>query len=188
MTTHALAREEFDAVVLPHLDLLYRTALRFTSDPARAEDLVQDTMLKAYRSRTSFQPGTNARAWLLTILRNTFINAYHRRKREPVAMDIEAMESSLRPRPDDPAAADGAFLDHIVDERILQALDALPQEFREVLVLSDVENLPYAEIAQALDLPLGTVKSRLFRARRLMRAELYRYAVEVGYLSPRRTP
>jgi RNA polymerase sigma-70 factor (ECF subfamily) len=75
-----------------------------------------------------------------------------------------------------------------VDERILQALDDLPQEFREVLVLSDVENLPYTEIAEALDVPLGTVKSRLFRARRLMRADLHRYAVEVGYLSPRSTP
>jgi RNA polymerase sigma-70 factor (ECF subfamily) len=186
MAEPSAAGRSFDDEALPHLDALYRVALRLTADPAQAEDLVQDTMLKAYRSWRQYRPGTNAKGWLLTILRNTFINDYRRRKLEPVAMDLEAAEphSLLREMADsDP---EGSFFDRIVDEKVLEAIDALPTEFREVLVLSDMEGLSYAEIAETLQVPIGTVKSRLFRARRQLQGALYTHAVEMGYIRPRR--
>jgi RNA polymerase sigma-70 factor (ECF subfamily) len=180
-----MARPEFDQEILPHLDLLYRVALRFTRDPSRAEDLVQDTMVKAYRNWEKFELGTSARAWLLAILRNTFINAYRREQREPIPMEHDLLDARMTEHPGEESDPEGAFFDRIVDERILQALDGLPAEFREVMVLSDVEGLSYAEISHALSIPVGTVKSRLFRARRLMQNELYQHAVEMGYIAAR---
>jgi RNA polymerase sigma-70 factor (ECF subfamily) len=186
MAEPSAAGHSFDDEALPHLDALYRVALRLTGDAARAEDLVQDTMLKAYRSWRQYRPGTNAKGWLLTILRNTFINDYRRRKLEPVAMDLEAVEPHAIYRDIETADPEGAFFSQIVDEKVLQAIDALPTEFREVLVLSDMEGLHYAEIAETLQVPVGTVKSRLFRARRLLQAALYEHAVEMGYIKPRK--
>jgi len=186
MAEPSAAGHSFDDEALPHLDALYRVALRLTGDAARAEDLVQDTMLKAYRSWRQYRPGTNAKGWLLTILRNTFINDYRRRKLEPVAMDLEVVEPHAIFRDIETADPEGAFFSQIVDEKVLQAIDALPPEFREVLVLSDMEGLRYAEIAEALQVPVGTVKSRLFRARRLLQAALYEHAVEMGYIKPRK--
>jgi RNA polymerase sigma-70 factor (ECF subfamily) len=182
------ATRSFDDEALPHLDALYRVALRLTGDPARAEDLVQDTMLKAYRSWRQYRPGTNAKGWLLTILRNTFINDYRRRKLEPVAMDLEAAEPHAIFRDAAEADPEGAFFAQIVDRKVIEAIDALPTEFREVLVLSDVEGLSYAEIAETLQVPVGTVKSRLFRARRQLQVALYAHAVEMGYIRPRTEP
>ncbi len=132
----------FDAEALPHLDALYRVALRLTGDPTQAEDLVQDTMLKAYRAWQQYRPGTNAKGWLLTILRNTFINDYRRRKLEPVATDLEAIEPHAIYRAVEDVDPEGAFFSKIVDEKVLEAIDALPPDFREVLVLSDMEGLP----------------------------------------------
>lgn len=185
MTEPITATASFEQEALPHLDSLYRVALRLTGDPSQAEDLVQDTMLKAFRAWSQYRPGTNARGWLLTILRNTFINLYRRRKREPVAMDLEAAEPQAIFRPAEENDPEGSFFSRIVDEKVLEAIDALPTEFREVLVLSDMEGLSYAEIADALGIPVGTVKSRLFRARRQLQATLYAHAVEMGYIKPR---
>ena len=185
MVEPSTATRTFDEEALPHLDALYRVALRLTADPSRAEDLVQDTMLKAYRAWRTYRPGTNAKGWLLTILRNTFINDYRRRKLEPVAMDLEAAEPLAIPRDVAEADPEGAFFSRIVDEKVIEAIDALPTDFREVLVLSDMEGLSYAEIAAALEVPVGTVKSRLFRARRQLQTALYAHAVEMGYIRPR---
>lgn len=185
MAESITAPASFEEEALPHLDSLYRVALRLTSDPAQAEDLVQDTMLKAHRAWDRYRAGTNARGWLLTILRNTFINDYRRRKREPIAMDLEAAEPHAvydAARESDP---EGEFFSRIVDAKVLEAIDALPTEFREVLVLSDMESMTYAEIAETLGIPVGTVKSRLFRARRQLQAQLYAHAVEMGYIQPR---
>lgn len=182
MTSAPPDRESFEAEVLPQLDSLYRLALRLTTDPTRAEDLVQDTVLKAFRSWQRFQPGTNIRSWLFTILRNTFINEYRRRQREPIPMDLETIEPYATFRGTDEEDPEGTFFSQIVDGKVLEAIDALPEDFREVLVLSDVENLSYAEIADVLGLPVGTVKSRLFRARRQLQRALYDHAVEMGYL------
>jgi RNA polymerase sigma-70 factor, ECF subfamily len=178
----------FDDEALPHLDALYRVALRLTADPSQAEDLVQDTMLKAYRAWQQYRPGTNAKGWLLTILRNTFINDYRRRKHEPVAMDLEAVEPHALDRSIEEVDPEGNFFAQIVDAKVLEAIDALPQDFREVLVLSDVEGMRYAEIAEALQIPVGTVKSRLFRARRQLQSDLYAHALEMGYIQPRESP
>jgi RNA polymerase sigma-70 factor (ECF subfamily) len=178
-------RSAFEREAIPHLDTLYRVALRFTADPAKAQDLVQDTMFKAFRSWHRYQPGTNVRAWLLTILRNTFINEYRREKQRGPTVDIETAETfSLfnEVQEEDP---EGRFFDKIVDDEVLRAIDALPDEFRETLVLSDLEGMTYQEIADVTGVPVGTVKSRLFRARRALQKRLYDYAVEMGYIKRR---
>jgi RNA polymerase sigma-70 factor (ECF subfamily) len=179
------AGRSFDDEALPHLDALYRVALRLTADPSQAEDLVQDTMLKAYRSWRQYRPGTNAKGWLLTILRNTFINDYRRRKHEPIAMDLEAVEPHALYRSMQESDPEGTFFSQIVDDKVLEAIDALPPDFREVLALSDIEGMTYSEIADTMRIPVGTVKSRLFRARRQLQAELYSHAVEMGYIQAR---
>ena len=174
-------RATFEQEALAHLDTLYRAALRFTNDPSRAEDLVQDTMLRAFRAWKSYRPGSNARAWLLTILRNTFINDYRRARREPVAMDLDVAESLALPESARDMDPEGEFFARIVDQKVLDAVDSLPPDFREVLVLSDMEGLAYADIAAMLEIPVGTVKSRLFRARRQLQRVLYDHAVEMGF-------
>ncbi len=175
-------RTAFEQEALPHLDAVYRVALRLSGDPSQAEDLSQETMLKAFRSWHQYKPGTNARAWLLTILRHTFINQYRRTKHHKATVDVTAVEHyTVFPDVQD-ADPEGTFFDQIVDEEIYQAIDALPNEFRETVVLSDVEGLSYAEIAEITGVPVGTVKSRLYRGRQLLQKRLYDYAVEMGYL------
>ena len=184
MTEIGARTADFEAAVLPHLDLLYRVARRYTRETPQAEDLVQETVLKALTHWDSFRPGSNARAWLLTILRNTFVSGYRRARREAVSLDPEALDRvSTRPE----AAADpaGEFFARLTDERILAAVEALPEDFREVVVLSDIEGMSYAEIAQVLAVPVGTVKSRLFRARQRLQAQLLDYAVSMGWVQPR---
>src|SRR2546427_6038937 len=161
-------RATFEREALVHLDSLYRVALRLTGNAADADDLVQETMLKAYRAWDQYEKGTNAKGWLLTILRNAFINEYRRRTRHPETVDLDTIEpysvfSDVQD--DDPQ---GTFFDRIVDDEVLRAIDQLPEQFRETVVLSDVEGLSYEEIARIIDVPVGTVKSRLFRARRLL--------------------
>jgi RNA polymerase sigma-70 factor (ECF subfamily) len=175
----------FEQEALPHLDALYRVALRLTAEPARAEDLVQDTLLKAFRAWGSFQPGTNAKAWLITILRNTFINDYRRRRREPVPVDVETVEPYAIYRDVADTDPEGTFFSQIVDDRVTAAIDALSPDFRDAVLLSDMEGLSYQEVADILAVPVGTVKSRLFRARRLLQRALYEHAVEEGYIAPR---
>jgi RNA polymerase sigma-70 factor (ECF subfamily) len=175
-------RASFEREALVHLDALYRVALRLTRNPADADDLVQETMFKAYRAWHQYRPGTNAKGWLLTILRNAFINEYRRRARHPEPVDVDTIEpfavfSGMQE--EDP---EGALFDRIVDEEVLRAIDELPEAFRETVVLSDVEGLSYQEIATVLDVPVGTVKSRLFRGRQLLQAKLYDYAVSMGYI------
>src|SRR6184192_2278366 len=172
----------FEREALTHLDSLYRVALRLTGNPAEADDLVQETMLKAYRAWHQFEKGSNAKGWLLTILRHAFINEYRRRTRHPETVDIDAIEPFSvfeELQDEDPQ---GTFFDRIVDDEVLRAIDNLPEQFRETVVLSDVEGLSYDEIARILEVPVGTVKSRLFRARRMLQGKLYDYAVGMGYI------
>ncbi len=175
----------FEREALPHLDVLYRVALRLARDPDRAADLVQETMLRAHRAWASFRTGTNARAWLITILRNQFISDYRRERREAVVADLDKVEPFLLDRSTPDADPEGEFFSQIVDKTVLEAVDALTSDFREVLVLSDMEGMSYAEIAATLEIPVGTVKSRLFRARRQLQEKLYNHAVEMGYIRPR---
>jgi len=175
-------RASFEQEALVHLDALYRVALRLTGNPADADGLVQETMLKAYRAWDQYEKGTNAKGWLLTILRNSFINEYRRRTRHPETVDVDTIEPYAvfgEVQDDDPQ---GAFFDQIVDDEVLKAIDELPEAFRETLVLSDVEGLSYQEIGKILGVPVGTVKSRLFRARHALQGKLYQYAVSMGYI------
>jgi RNA polymerase sigma-70 factor, ECF subfamily len=175
-------RAGFEQEALVHLDALYRVALRLTGNAADAEDLVQETMLRAYRSWDRYTPGTNAKGWLLTILRHLFINEYRRRSRHPETVDVDTIEPFAlfqEVQEDDPQ---GAFFDKIVDDEVLRAVDQLPEAFREAVTLSDVEGLSYEEVAKVLAVPVGTVKSRLYRGRRLLQAKLYEYAVSMGYI------
>jgi len=157
-------------------------ALRLTGNAADAEDLVQETMLRAYRSWERYTRGTNAKGWLLTILRHLFINEYRRKSRHPETVDVDTIEPFAlfqEVQEDDPQ---GAFFDRIVDDEVLRAVDQLPEAFREAVTLSDVEGLSYEEVAKVLEVPVGTVKSRLYRGRRLLQAKLYEYAVSMGYI------
>jgi len=179
-------RSSFEREALVHLDALYRVALRLSGNPADAEDLVQEAMLRAYRSWDRFTLGTNAKGWLLTILRNLFINEYRRRRRHPETVDLDTIEP-FAVFEDVQADPQGAFFDRIVDDEVLRAVDELPEVFREAVMLSDVEGLSYEEIAKVLDVPVGTVKSRLYRGRRMLQARLYEYAVSMGYIKGRTT-
>jgi RNA polymerase sigma-70 factor (ECF subfamily) len=175
-------RAHFEGEALPHLDTVYRVALRLAGDASEAEDLTQETMLKALRAWHQYRPGTNAKAWLLTILRNTFINRYRRNALRGETVDVHEVEPFTVFRDVQDADPEGSFFARIVDEEVVRAIDALPPDFRETLVLSDLEGLPYADIAAVLGVPVGTVKSRLFRARQALQRRLYDYAVDMGYV------
>lgn len=178
-------RKAFEEEALPHLDSVYRVALRLAGSEALAEDLTQETMLKAFRAWHQYQRGTNARAWLLTILRHTFINQYRKAQRAGSSIDIAEIEPYSVFHEVQEADPEGRFFEQIVDEEVLNAIDRLPDEFRETLILSDLEGLSYQEIAKITEVPVGTVKSRLFRARQALQKVLYDYAREMGYIKGR---
>ena len=185
--------DEFETQALSFLDPLYRTALRMTRSEADAEDLVQETYIRALRFRDQFTPGTNLKAWLFRILTNTFINAYRRRKAQPEFTDVEGVdEFSLYRRMSDLRAASASpnpeeeFLSGIVDTEVKDALADLPEKFREVVLL-DVEGFSYKEIAEMLAIPIGTVMSRLHRGRKFLQKRLYDLAQERG-IAALRTP
>jgi len=175
----------FEVEALPHLDALYRFALMLSGDPVQAEDLVQETMLRAFRSWHRFRSGTNARAWLFTILRNVFISDYRRKRRHDQTVDLSDVEEITFVEPMEGKDPESRFLDGQIDEGVLACIAELPEVYRSTLLLSDVEGLSYEEVAKVLGLPLGTVKSRLFRARQILQRQLHDYAVEEGYIEPR---
>src|SRR5258707_8779342 len=164
----------FEAEALASLDGLYRAALRLTRVPADAEDLVQETYLKAFRSADSFEPGTNLRAWLFTILHNTALNRARDRSRDTVAVDSEIVDRAADAPPPGGSSAGAAetpetlLLRQTLAPELQAAIDALPAAFRQAVWLRDVEEFSYAEIAQMLDVPLGTVMSRISRGRHLL--------------------
>ncbi len=181
------ARHEFESTALPQLDALYGAALRLTRNAAEAEDLVQDAYVRAFRFWHTFKSGTSVRAWLFTILRNTFINRYHRLNRTRSARnDLEAQLSAIgseaavaHPSSQLPSP-DGALAARITRERIMAALESVPEDYRMAVILADLEGLAYKEIAEIMDCPIGTVMSRIYRGRRLLHKLLYDHAVELG--------
>jgi RNA polymerase sigma-70 factor (ECF subfamily) len=175
-------RRAFEDEALPQLDTVYRVALRLSGDATRADDLTQETMLKAFRAWHQYKPGSNIRAWLLTILRHTFINQYRREKIRGTSVDVDDLERYTIFDAGQETDPEGRFFDQIVDDQVLAAIAAVADDFREVLILSDIEGLSYAEIAEVTGVPIGTVKSRLFRARRALQDALRDYAVEMGYI------
>lgn len=181
--------EEFERVALVHLHSLYHMALRFTRNAADAEDLLQDTYVRAFRFFDRYQPGTNAKAWLFKILRNGFINRYHKAQKRPDEVDfskIEGIFESLLEPPQRVPGPEEEMLARSLDEPIEDALRALPEEYRSVLLLAVVEGFSYREIAATLDCPMGTVMSRLHRARKHMKSRLLNYARERGLVDDQR--
>jgi RNA polymerase sigma-70 factor (ECF subfamily) len=182
----------FAEEALPCLDAVYRFALRLTrGNEAEAEDLVQTTFLRAYRSWETYRPGTRVHSGLFTICRNQFLRTRERGERIPevpesqIEADVESLAATAVFHEVQSADPEQRFFDSFVDEEVLRAVDALPANFREVVVLSDMEGLSYPEIGEVLGVPIGTVKSRLFRGRRLLQQALYDYALEMGYVRPK---
>jgi RNA polymerase sigma-70 factor (ECF subfamily) len=179
------ARFERDAV--PLLSGLYSSALRMTRNPADAEDLVQETFLRAYRGFAGFQEGTNLKAWLYRILTNTFINSYRKRQREPQTVPDDNVEDwylydRLAAR-GSAASAEATVLEAMPDEDVRAALEALPEGFRMAVLLADVEGFSYKQIAEILDVPIGTVMSRLHRGRRALEKALWQKTRERGLVA-----
>ncbi len=180
----------FEREALKHIDALYRTALRMVSDPQEAEDLVQETYLRAYRALDQFQMGTNLRAWLFKILTNSVINRFRRRKRQPTTLSLEANEDFYlfeHLRPDDPLlveSAESEAIAKLVDEEVVTAISQLPIQYRMTVLLADVEGFSYKEIAEITSVKIGTVMSRLARGRRMLQAALWEYASANGYARP----
>jgi RNA polymerase sigma-70 factor (ECF subfamily) len=182
---------QFAAEALEYMPALYSAALRMTRNPADAEDLVQETYLRAYRGYAGFEPGTNLRAWLYRILTNTYINSYRAKQRRPDERQLDdvedlylyrrlgAVEEAMAAR-----SAEEELMDLFTDEEVKAALDSLPEQFRIAVYLADVEGFSYKEIADILDVPIGTVMSRLHRGRKAMQRELYEYAMNRGLTGP----
>ena len=178
-------RERFERDVLPLLPSLYGAALRMTRNPADAEDLVQETYLRAYRGFAGFQEGTNLKAWLYRILTNSFINTYRKKQREPQTVEghDDADEWYLFDRlggQNVEGSAEDEVLDRIPDEAVKKALESLPENFRIPVLLADVEGFSYKEIAEIMDTPIGTVMSRLHRGRKALERVLWQTAEERG--------
>jgi len=196
----AASRERFEKEAMPFLQEIYASAMRMTRQKESAEDLASEVYTRAWKSFNQFQEGTNLRAWLYKILTNTYINHYRHKQREPVMIELD--------RPEDDEGSSGGQLydrlintrahpsenpEHVLSNRFLdrdmkKAIEALPDDFRMVVILADLQNFSYQEIADILDIPVGTVRSRLWRGRRLLQQILWKQAVEAGVVSPQERP
>lgn len=174
-------RAHFEQEALVHLDALYSFALKLSRAPDEAEDLVSDTVLRAFERWEQYRLGTNIRAWLFTILYHLFVSRKRRIDAREVPESDTVAGRSTREAVGE-ADPEGTFYDSFLDDEIVRAIDSLPDEYRTAVVLSDIQELRYAEIAQILGIPEGTVKSRLFRGRRLLQRKLRGYAEEMGYV------
>ena len=175
----------FEKEFMPHIGSMYNFAFRLTNDEDDANDLVQDTYLKAFRFINSFSQGTNAKAWLFRILKNSFINDFRKKSKEPAKVDYQDVETTYNSEED---AETNQTVDlrvesvqDLIGDEIANALNALPVDFRTVIILCDVEGFTYEEMAKILDIPIGTVRSRLHRARMLLKEKLKSYAKSLGY-------
>jgi RNA polymerase sigma-70 factor, ECF subfamily len=183
---------KFSDLAMEHMPSLYTAALRMTRNPADAEDLVQETYLKAYRAFNSFTEGTNLKAWLYRILTNTYINTYRAKKRRPEESDIDDLENFYLYRrlgglegATAGRSAEDEVLDHFTETEVKEAIEALPEQFRMAVLLGDVEGFSYKEIAEILDVPIGTVMSRLHRGRRALQKRLYEFGRQRGLVPER---
>lgn len=176
--------KRFNEEMVPHMSILYNYALYLTTDKEEANDLLQETFMKAYRFFDKFEAGTNAKAWLYRIMRNTYINEYRRLKRQPDHVEYDEQISSYRMAPREiTERPDMGHMDvnDIFEDEIAGAIGGLPEKFKSVIVLRDIEELPYEEIAESLEIPIGTVRSRLHRARAILFDKLKGYATSRGY-------
>ena len=178
--------EIFDKEFMPFMDSMYNFAFRLTLDEDDAHDLVQDTYLKAFRFINSFQRGTNAKAWLFRILKNSFINDYRKKSKQPAKVDYQEVETFYNS--EDAEAEQQITTDlrvetvqDMIGDEVANALNSLDVDFRTVIILCDIEGFTYEEMAKILDIPIGTVRSRLHRARNLLKDKLRQYAQTMGY-------
>ncbi|MEJ2194046.1 MAG: sigma-70 family RNA polymerase sigma factor [Ignavibacteriaceae bacterium] len=179
-------QQDFENVTMPHEDALYNFALKMARNTDDAQDLVQETYYKAYRSYHQFENATNSKAWMFMILKNTFINNYRKLKREPVKVDyneIEDFYENVKSNQTRHNNLDLDFYNNLFDDELTTALAMLPVKMRQVYLLCDLEGYTYEEIAELVDIPIGTVRSRLHRARKLLQDELFGYAKLNGYLN-----
>lgn len=189
-------QKEFEELAMPHIDSLYNMALRYIFNKEEAEDLVQDTYLKAYRFFSTFQQGTNIKAWLFKILRNTFINKYRKATSAPGEVfyeDIDTLnteqatvQEGVSGKLTDTLATRCNEISSLMEDDIKHAIESLPLEYREVILLSDVEELSYKDISEIANVPVGTVKSRLNRGRKLLQKSLWEYAKDRGFIDRRK--
>jgi len=184
--------DTFEQEALSYIDALYRSAVRMTRDPDDAEDLVQETYIRALRFKHQFRPGTNLKAWLFRILTNTFINTYRRKTARPEFTDVTGLDEYVlyNRMAELQGGASGdpqEVVDRLMDTEVRQALDELPEIFRSAVILADIEGFSYKEIAGILHIPIGTVMSRLHRGRRLLQRRLYDHAREHGIGLTRKT-
>jgi RNA polymerase sigma-70 factor, ECF subfamily len=185
------AGDIFTSEVAPHLHGLYRMALRLTREEQAAEDLLQDTLERAFLNFKRYEPGTNIRAWLLRIMSNVRISGFRRSVRRPQTSSLEDAEDfslyrAVRGEGIAPPDVESAVLNRIGEETILKAIDKLPEDFRAVVVLADVEGFSYKEMAAILEIPMGTVTSRLYRGRQQLQRTLWEYARDAGILTQAR--
>ncbi len=176
--------EEFDREAIPHMDILYNYALRMTANPDDANDLVQETYLKAYRFWDKYEKGTNIRAWLFRIMKNSYINRYRKETKEPETVDyndIQNFYNTIRYESSDSNDLQEKICGGLLEDDVARAIESLPEDFRTVVILCDIEGLSYEEIADFVDCPIGTVRSRLHRGRKMLRDKLLSYARKHGY-------
>ena len=179
-------QKKFENETVPHQDALYNYALKIARNADDAQDLLQETYYKAFKNYHQFENGTNSKAWMFMILKNTFINNYRKLKREPAKLDYDEIEDIYENIKSDQTKDNNLDLDfynNLLDDELSAALSKIPSKMREVFLLCDLEGYTYEEIAEITDIPIGTVRSRLHRARKLLQDELFGYAKLNGYLN-----
>lgn len=170
---------EFEREAVPHMSSLQNFAFKLTGDDDDANDLLQETYLRAYRFFDKFEKGTNCKAWLYRIMKNLYINSYKKKTSGPISVDYEEIENfyeNVKPSNTDDSHLEKEMFDNLLDDEITAALEGLPEEFRTVIILSDLEGYTYEEIAEFVNCPVGTVRSRLHRARKMLFTKLHTYA------------
>lgn len=184
----AEAERVFQEELMPHVNAMYNFAYRLTFDSDDSKDLVQETYLKAYRFINSFEQGSNAKAWLFRILKNSFINSYRKQQKEPAKVDYQEVESYYNSERTFSSATEDLRVETVKDlmgDEVTTALNGLPVDFRTVIILCDIEDFTYEEMAAILDIPIGTVRSRLHRARNMLKENLRTYATKMGFKQKR---
>lgn len=183
--------KDFEEEAIPHSEALYNFALKMTSDPTDADDLVQETMLKAFRFFDKFEKGTNCKAWLFQIMKNSYINEYRKVSKQPSKVDYDDIQNfyeNIKSSDVKSPHFEGDAFNTVMDDQISGAIASLPDDFRTVVILSDIEGYSYEEIAEFADCPIGTVRSRLHRARKMLYSKLYNYADDLGYVDEKDKP
>lgn len=177
--------EDFQREAIPHMNAVFNYALKITGDEDDANDLVQETYLKAFRFFDKFEKGTNCKAWLFRILKNSYINDYRKNVKEPNKVDYEDVQNfyeNIQPNEISTNHFEQDAFSKLLDDEITKVMSTLPEDFRTVIILSDIEGFTYEEISEFVDIPVGTVRSRLHRARKMLYSLLYDYAKDKGYV------